>query len=75
MTKGTKKSQPRLTVGRSLLVGWALVLCAGAGGAEVAPPDVRGAIESFRLDLEALRWVTGETKLSAGALGGGERGT
>ena len=65
MTKGTKKSQPRLTVGRSLLVAWALVLCAGAEGAEVAPPDVRGAIVSFRLDLEALRWVTGEAKLSA----------
>ena len=50
---------------RRLLAVLTLSLCGGAESAEVAPADIHRAIENFRLELEALRWVADEPKLAA----------
>ena len=51
---------------RRLLAVLTLLLCGAAEGAEVAPADLCRAVEGFRLELEALRWVAGEQpKLAA----------
>lgn len=50
---------------RRLLAVLTLLLCSAAEGAEASPADLHRAVEGFRLELEALRWVAGEPKLAA----------
>ena len=49
---------------RRLLAVLTLLLGSAAEGAEASPADLHRAVEGFRLELEALRWVAGEPKLA-----------